>query len=273
MRVAIALLGLTAAWLISPPVALATSSQSEQFAASLIDGKGRYTIGPWSGYEMQNTCFLANTEPLVGADFTISAVKGGAAVKFQLGERAASVEQSLEDLSRLAFFTLDGHTYDMHGFAAAMKLFNDCKAGHLADNLPDEPVEESDPVSVSGADNWQLTTLSMGDYVYARLVTLAGEGTYGLGIWRHNTDDYLLNVTALGGLPTLADPPILEVTFAENQPPLRLRYLAQKDGLLLSVKESELATLAGAQALKLVSGGFTAEFATSGLAQAVRALK
>lgn len=264
-RAAFAFLFLTVSAQAAPPA-------PEDMAASLIEAKGRYTIGPWSGYQIGEACYLANTEPLAGGDLVLSAVPGVPEVKFQIGEKPAVVEEGIAGLARLPFFTLDGHSYDMHGFPRALELFKQCQSGQLGEPLPDEPVEESEPVPVAGAAGWQVTTLTMGDYVYARLATLDGEGKFGLGLWRHNANDYVLNVTALGGLPALANPPEVTLTWSAEQPPLKLLAILQKDGILLPLTVEQVAALARATTLKLVSGTFTADFSVQGFVKAIAVL-
>jgi hypothetical protein len=265
-RAAFAFLFLTVSAQAAPPA-------PEDMAASLIEAKGRYTIGPWSGYQMGDVCYLANTEPLAGGDLVISAAPGATEIQFQLGEKSLHVAEGLSGLARQPFFTIEGRTYDMHGFSRAMALFEQCETGQLADALPDEPVEESEPVPVAGAAGWQVTTLTMGDYVYAKLATLDGAGKFGLGLWRHNANDYVLNVTALGGLPALANPPEVTLTWSAAPPSLKLLAILQKDGILLPLTVEQVAALARAPTLKLVSGTFTADFSVQGIDKAIAALK
>lgn len=250
----------------------AGAAPGEDMAASLIDAKGRYTIGPWSGVEQGNSCVLTNSEPLAGADLVISAVKGSASVNVTIGDQPVAVPGGLDELSRLPVLSLSGHSYDMHGFDLASALFKHCLSGQLPASLPDEPVEEGNPEAIAETNNWSVTHLTMGNYPYARLVTLDIGGAYGFGFWRHNGAEYLLNITSLGDFPPLADTSAVSVKVTPGNTVISLTATAQQGGILMSVTPAQLEVMARAQAISLQSGSFSADFDVSGINKAIPVL-
>ncbi len=170
-----------------------------------------------------------------------------------------------------AFYTQGDHVYDLHGFSRALALFRDCLAGKVPDTLPDEPLQESDPASVTGT-SWQRITLTMKDgYVYAHFAFLPETRDVTLGVWSYAKDRVLLSLSSWRGLG--ATGPAEATLGLPEGGPLTTPVMAQETSLLLPVTGEQLARLAASPRVRIRTGNLDETYDLTGLPAVLATLK
>lgn len=219
--------------------------------ASLTDMSGRFVIGPWIGSLQGGVCQLGNDEPLAGAGLFISGKQGAQDIDITIGGQPVTLD--LSQLENKPFYGHDGHIYNLHGFSRALGLFRECLAGHVPDTLPDEPLQESDPVGIVGT-SWQAITLSMTDgHVYARYAFLPDQRDVALGLWHYAQDRVLLSLSSWRGLGA-AGPAEATLILPEGEP-LKTPVITQETSLLLPLTAEQIARLAASARVQIQTGG------------------
>ncbi len=276
--------------LLVPSLGWAAEPAADPAVSALTSMEGRYTIGPWEGSLQGDRCVLTNSEPLAFADFELSAQQGQGAVTLRLtpviplrGDPdtiSSKVDRQepvrlpyrvdeggfgigmpavvLESMSKGSFFTVSDYKYDLRGFAQAYALMQDCMKKTIPAALPYEPLAESEPTKLAGG--WQMITLKLGNYTYARYAML---GESELGLWVHNVDDFVLSLTGLG----------------ENSASTILLngdsygVVPQKGGVLVPLAPEQLRKLEEAGTLAVKFGSFDKSFDIKDLRTIVVALQ
>lgn len=268
-----------------------TMPEPDAAVSALTNMEGRYTIGPWEGSLQGGRCVLTNSEPLAFADFELGAQQGQANVTLHLmpvvpvratssetmaaqvdaHEKAELVYRAdeggfgmnlpqalLEQMTKGSFFTVGSYKYDLRGFAQSYKLLQDCMNKAIPASLPYEPLAESDAVEV--AAGWQMITLKLGHYNYARYAMF---GASELGLWVHNVDDFVLSLTGLdeaaAGTVTLNG-----VAYAT---------VPQKGGILVPLTPEQVRAFEEAKTLTVKFGSFEKSFDIKGFRAVVTALQ
>jgi len=276
-RLFLALLLLPAVAFAAAPV-VPPQDEADPAVSALVDMEGRFTIGPWEGSKQGDLCVLANSEPLSFADFELSAPARQSNLTLRItpyasfkaeadgiplqvdsnpmqtllyradeGGYAVALPQDLAaEMQKGLFFHFGSFKYDLRGFEKAFALMQKCMQGAAAEELPYEPLAESEPHEIT--KGWQMISLKLGQYRYARYAMLDGTG---LGVWVHNVDDFVLS---LSGLQQPNGPAKLTLNGAE--------YVAvpQSDGVMLPLTPELLRALEASPAAKIRWGSVEKTF-------------
>ena len=249
----------------------------DEDVTALADMSTRYTIGPWEGYTLGKTCLLTNAEPLsfatleLSQGIRISPLAGGETSGFNIlidGVDKGKITQPLTSELLLAmekgsFLSIGPYRYDLHGFSKAAALFQKCRDCHLPTELPAQPIEEGDSVSVPGAEGWEIISLMFDGYAYARYAMMDGSA---LGLWVHNGDEYVLSLTLPPNITSAA--PYQLTLNGKN-----LTYVPQPDSLLLPLSQESLKDIEAAGQVSLKVAGFEKTFQLKGFHAVVMALQ
>ena len=254
--------------LLFVPVA-AVAAEPDAAISALADMSTRYTIGPWEGIQQGDVCLLANSEPLNLAGFELTAplehntitlrltpavpqLVAGSSVSVQVDGNAPEELPYRSDEGGFAmavppailgqmkagrFLSVGDYRFDLHGFARAAAIFDSCINKHLPSDLPLEQITESDLAQVPGSD-WQLMTLTLGNYRYAAYAML---GETGLGLWVHNVDSFVISFTGVAA----------DNVFSVSLNGREVAAVPQQDGVLVPLSAEVLRQLEDAGTLEV----------------------